>query len=361
MAEELKMDNIKISIVLPVYNTGEYLKTGLNSLINQTLNDIEIICVNDGSTDNSLDTLRYYQKLDQRIIVLSQKNSGAGVARNRGANASHGKYIIFLDPDDFFELNMLEKLYNKMEATNADICIFQGFYYNDKTKEVKSSPVELLRKEYIPKKEIFSYKDIPENIFTITTGGAWNKIFRNNFIKCNNIKFQALKNTNDFYFTFTAMVCAKAITILNEPLIYYRRNVDSSLQSTKQNYPVEFFKALDTLYDKLNELKIYEDVKKSFQTRALISANWNLKSIKNREAAELVYNKIKHEVIKKYNVLSGDINDYPPFAAHAFINFKLISELEFNEYHERTLKYKLVSKFHVIFNKLKHFYKLKLK
>lgn len=173
----------KISIVLPVYNTGEYLNKGIESLLKQTLKDIEIICVNDGSTDNSLQILLDYQNKDNRIVVVSQKNCGAGVARNSGLKIAKGKYVIFLDPDDFFELNMLEKLYLRMELTNAEVCIFQGFYYDNKTKEIITSPVELLREECIPNQDVFSYRDIPNEIFTITTGGAWNKIFRNDFIK----------------------------------------------------------------------------------------------------------------------------------------------------------------------------------
>ena len=114
----------KISIIVPVYNVEKYLKECLDSLINQTLEDIEIICINDGSTDNSLAILEEYQKKDSRIKVFSQKNQGVSAARNLGIEKATGEYLTFLDSDDRLELNTCEILYKETIAKNSDFLFF---------------------------------------------------------------------------------------------------------------------------------------------------------------------------------------------------------------------------------------------
>lgn len=101
----------KVSVVIPVYNVADYLSECLNSILNQTLEDIEVICVDDGSTDGSLDILRHYEEHDMRLQVLTQKHMTAGAARNTGLDRARGEYVIFLDADDFFAPDMLEKTY----------------------------------------------------------------------------------------------------------------------------------------------------------------------------------------------------------------------------------------------------------
>ena len=116
---------IKISVIIPVYNVEQYLPKCLDSVLNQTLKDIEIICINDESPDNCAQILEEYQKRDSRIIILNQKNSGQGSARNRGLEIAKGKYIQFLDSDDFYEPTCCEEMYNLMEQhKDIDVACF---------------------------------------------------------------------------------------------------------------------------------------------------------------------------------------------------------------------------------------------
>ena len=115
----------KVSVVVPVYNAEKTIGQALECLTKQTLKDIEIICINDGSKDKSLKILKQWAKKHDNIRIYSQKNKGAGAARNRGLDLANGKYIIFLDADDLFKYNMLEKLYTKAEKTKSDITIFE--------------------------------------------------------------------------------------------------------------------------------------------------------------------------------------------------------------------------------------------
>ena len=128
------MDTPKISVIIPVYNAEKYLEKCLDSILQQTFREIEVICVDDGSQDASKQILRRYASQDARVIVVEQKNMYAGVARNRGMELAKGKYLIFLDADDFFHPDMLRRAYACSEQYRADITIFNVKCFSDQTK-----------------------------------------------------------------------------------------------------------------------------------------------------------------------------------------------------------------------------------
>ena len=139
MANEVeRMSEIKVSIVMPVYNVQSYLDECLDTLQNQTLKEIEIICVDDGSTDLSPEILKKHQKADSRIKIITQHNSGAAVARNKGFEQVQGEYVLFLDSDDFYKDNMLEVAYKKACASKADITVFRTDEYDAQKKNLQS-------------------------------------------------------------------------------------------------------------------------------------------------------------------------------------------------------------------------------
>ena len=125
----------KISIIMPVYNCENYLSECLDTLINQTLKEIELICVDDESTDSSLKILKEYQKKDPRIKVIKKKHSNAGESRNIGMEKAKGEYFLFLDSDDFFDLDLCKKTYERAKANDLDILLFGAYTYDNQTKE----------------------------------------------------------------------------------------------------------------------------------------------------------------------------------------------------------------------------------
>ena len=174
----------KVSVIVPVYNTSAYLRECLDSIINQTLKEIEVICVDDGSTDGSLDILKEYAKKDKRFTIITQQNTSAGAARNAGLVVAKGEYLSFLDSDDFFAPEMLEEMYNKALAVIADICICNSSRLEDNNISMNYELKTFLFKD----KPIFSYKNIPDYIFQISVAYQWDKIFKLNFIEKYNIK-----------------------------------------------------------------------------------------------------------------------------------------------------------------------------
>ncbi len=121
-----------ISVIIPVYNVEKYLSECLDSIINQTFRDLEIICINDGSTDNSISILNIYAKKDNRIIVIDKKNSGVSSARNDGISLSRGEYLFFIDSDDYIDLDFLEKFYKNAKDNNSDLVVLSSFWSLDK-------------------------------------------------------------------------------------------------------------------------------------------------------------------------------------------------------------------------------------
>ena len=181
----------KVSIIIPIYNNEKYLMESIDSVLNQTFQDFEIISINDGSTDNSLKILEEYAKKDSRIKIVTQENKGAGSARNEGLKLAKGEYLAFLDGDDFYNLDFLEKMLKKSIDTNSDIVICRANRFDTETGETSKINYSL-KTNFLPEKDVFSYKDIPDKIFNIAQNWNWNKVFKRDFIEKNNIKFQEI-------------------------------------------------------------------------------------------------------------------------------------------------------------------------
>ena len=229
----------KVSVIIPVYNVEKYLRECLDSVINQTLSDIEIICVNDGSTDNSLAILEEYAQKDTRIKIISKRNEGAGKARQAAIKKASGEYLAFLDGDDYYKSDFVEKMYASAKKNNSDITICNISKYNIKTN-VYTDISKSVSMQNIPTFEPFCAGDMPDYIFTSFQNWNWNKIYKRSFIEAENIHFQALHRTNDLYFTCCALVMAKRISTVKEPLVVYRIGMTDNSQSTNHLYPFDF-------------------------------------------------------------------------------------------------------------------------
>ncbi len=275
--------SLDISVVMPVYNSGKYLEQALYSLMGQTLGNMEIICVNDASTDDSAEILDRLSKKDSRIKVITQSHMGAGAARNTGLSAALGEYVIFLDSDDFFDSTLLEKTVGKGKKTQADAVLFGAKRYDDRTGETVDAPRYLWGK-LIPEKEVFSRKDMKGELFGLTTPPTWTKIFRRDFIIEQEICFQELPNSNDVRFVLTALAAGERIAVVLEDLVYYRVFREGSLQNKKDEAPLCFLDAYRAAYDELNRRGIYEDVEKGFCNMVLSGCVYNLNTLYSEKA-----------------------------------------------------------------------------
>lgn len=265
----------KVSVIVPVYNTEPYLRECLDSIINQTLREIEIICVDDGSTDGSPAILQEYEKKDDRIRVLTQSNLSAGAARNNGMRYATGEYLSFLDADDFFEPDMLEKAYTVAKKQMAEIITFRCDIYDEKNGRYKIRK-DSIRTENLPANRPFAGTEVKKDFFRTFVGWTWDKLFLREYILENQIRFQEQRTSNDMLFTYFALAKSQRITVTEEVLAHHRTHVNTSLEATRSKSWDCFYKGLCALKTALKDADLYAHYERDFVNYSLNFSLWNL-------------------------------------------------------------------------------------
>ena len=248
----------KLSIIIPIYNVGDYISECLDSILTQSFKDYEVICVNDGSTDNSLEVLNDYKKRDERIVILDKANEGSGIARNCGLGIARGEYVFFVDSDDMLVSGALKLIVDAADAKQTDILIFGAYSYYNGKKKLGGYSADKLPKKYLNK--IFCSKDVVNRIFKFPST-AWTKLYRRDFLIKNNIKFQDIRAGQDQLLFFHSMIKAKRIALLPKNLYCYRKNRQGAVTANKkkQNYsPIYVFSAIEKL---LKDEGVFEEYK----------------------------------------------------------------------------------------------------
>ena len=223
--------NPKISIIMPIFNAAAFLDDTLCHLKKQTLQDFEIICVDDDSTDHSLSVLQKAAEQDRRIIALHQSHKGAGAARNFGFSYARGEYAIFLDSDDQFSPVLLEKLYAAITEAQADIAACNFSCFDGNGKETQHEGVHV---KWIPNGlKVFSYRDTPDYIMRVIHPTPWNKLYRTAFIREKGLKFDEISSTNDIAFAAVSVAAAERVVRVPESLVRYRIGHEGTITSGK--------------------------------------------------------------------------------------------------------------------------------
>lgn len=340
-----EQNNIKVSVVMPIYNAQEYLEQSLDSVLQQTLQEIEIICVDDGSTDGTQEILCAFQQKDSRIKVLRQENKYAGAARNLGLEHASGKYVIFWDADDLFETTVLEKLFERAESVEAQICICNAKRYDNRSGKTLPSRLYLDMK-YVPEKDVFSRKDIPGFIFNISSNVPWNKLFLREFILDHKLRFQPLRQANDVYFVMIAMYRAERITVWNEPLISYRWANEKSLTGKVTDTKFCSFDAFWSVLEELQKDPQFDStLRQSFDNKAvgpLLTALRTQKS--SRDYAE-VYRAYREELFPRLGLFDREETYF--YKARHFQDLDKMKQCEYEEfllYQAQDLEYRLIVK-----------------
>lgn len=257
----------KVSVVIPVYNVEDYLEECLESIINQTLKDIEIICINDGSTDNSLKILEDYAEKDGRIKIYSQENSGLSASRNQGIKLSRGEYIYFIDSDDYLELETLQELYVMSKSLDLDILIFKLINFYDDTREKYTTNYYEMSflKPYEGK--IFNFDTIGGRILDIAVSVP-GKFFKKSLIF--SMKFPEGLIFEDNLFFAEAMLKAKNVSFLDKHF-YNRRIRSGSITNTKTIKFADTIIIANRIMDLFKEFRSYDKFKKRLIEKKIYS------------------------------------------------------------------------------------------
>jgi glycosyltransferase involved in cell wall biosynthesis len=248
----------KVSIIVPVYNVETYLDTCVESLLCQSLRDIEIILIDDGSQDRCPEMVDEYATNDSRIIAIHQKNGGVSAARNTGLDCATAPYVMFCDPDDFYDANMCELMLDSIESSTADIvaCGTKILYEIDELYKAADERYYSLKFEGLKES-----KELSERACDVS---CWNKIFRRSIITEHGLRFPAGLKFEDFYFFHAYMVYAKQIFFLKEKLHNYRRRVGSIMNQTfnsRRTSSLDHLKCSILLWDLFKKEGILEERK----------------------------------------------------------------------------------------------------
>lgn len=302
----------KLSVIVPVYNVGKFLPKTLYCLINQTYKNIEIICVNNGSTDNSLSIIKEYANKDSRIKIINENKVGLSEARNIGLRIATGDYVAFLDSDDWVNQDFYEKLIARLENDNSDIAIGQVYYHY--------SVDDIKKRDYVNKMNFEVKNSVVDSIedkqYIIKACACWNKVYRKNLIKKNNLLFPKDLYIEDVLFTFETTVLAKRISMVKDAVMYYRQQPKSIMKKARTSkIPFDIFK----IYDKCEQFlrianvdkeskKKYKDILDDFEVANIFG--WFLKT--SDEHKPEFFKKMKKK-FRKINLINNDFSDAKVF------------------------------------------------
>jgi len=227
---------VKVSVVMPVYNGEDYLAESIECILNQTLDDLELICVDDGSADSSLEILNGFAAKDKRVRVYHQENRGGGAARNRALEYATGEYVYFMDADDLLKDCALEKLYDLCSDKNLDFTIFKAINYDEDTDRYYETPDYSMAKiAEFAKGKVFSFEDLGDLIFNITVT-PWSKFYNLDFVKKSGAQFAEGLIFHDNVFFWEMLFNSKRIYFLDEFLYTRRRHSASSTGAGDKRY-----------------------------------------------------------------------------------------------------------------------------
>ncbi|MBT2689225.1 glycosyltransferase family 2 protein [Bacillus sp. ISL-47] len=282
-----------VSIIVPIYNSEVYLDKTITSILSQTYKNLEILLINDGSIDNSLDIITRYKNKDSRIKVFSHQNSGQSFTRNKGIENCTGDFLVFLDSDDWIEEHFIEKMYTKISEGKSDIVVCD--YYISYPNETKKMSYNL--SGYFKGDESFRLMLNSEISHT-----CWGKMYKTSLIKKSKVFFPVGKTNEDLFTVSIWFLLAKKVTFLNEALITSRDREGSITNSFSQKF-IDLLFILKLLKDYLIEKKLYQkfenDYKKKYQKMILYLANYGVR-MKRIDFIK--------EVIRMSNVPIGQFN-----------------------------------------------------
>ena len=325
-----------ISAVIPLFNSKEQFQQCIESLLDQSFADFEIIVVDDGSTDGSYELAKRYAENDHRIIVYQQKHSFAGTARNLGISKAKGDYIIFLDSDDFFDPFLFEKAYIRITEVNADICCFRAFSLNNETGKISKLP-HTCRTKLCPTSSTFNRTSNSRYLYCFTTPAPWTKLFKRSFIEENNLRFQETRSANDFCFVHTALSVASRITVLDEYLVTYRQHNSTSLQATQGKDPLAFYQALTALMCQLKERGLYGELRHTFENTALDFCMYNLRTLRyDAKAQRKVFDFLKDTGLEELGLSDKPKSHFYIYPDSRYDDYLLVRTGDFEQYRQAT-------------------------
>lgn len=264
-----------LSVILPVYNAASFIRETVDSILAQSFGDFELLCIDDGSTDDTPSLLEDYAQSDNRIRIIRQENGGPGAARNTGLDNARGEYVYMLDSDDLYDQKMFETMYQRAIETGADTVVCRSTLFDDASgKDLESSWV--IKSNQLPASDTFTPHEMQDYVFTAFMGWPWDKLYKRSFIEKNHLRYPGLNNSEDLYLVFLSIAKSSVISVVDEPLIRHRMNRNGSVSASRANAPLDFYKSICLLKATLDKDGLLDKYSWSFYNWALEYLVWNI-------------------------------------------------------------------------------------
>ena len=317
---------------MPIYNAGEYLSRAIGDVLSQSFTDLELICVDDGSTDNSDSIIRSFMRKDDRVKMITRRNGGPSMARNAGLTEAVGDYIIFLDADDFYEKDLLSSLYEVAERDSLDVAVARFDIYND-SQDKYTMPMEEPHSGIFVPGGVTSKNEHPDFILSSTTGYVWNKLFRASFIRNMEISFDPeLYVFEDVYFVCSALALAERVGRIESVLIHHRVYSEQSRARLFRKY----YSQVPIIYKKLKSFLmqrgLYIPLKRGYLN---FSAGrcYRIYNLLWEDGKERLWNMLHDGYYAEFDWHTHEKTDFESLEVYEFVaNVALYS---YSEYHAR--------------------------
>ena len=269
-------------MIITASDAERVLPAFLDSIIGQTLQDVEIICVDTGSTDRTWEILGEYEIKEPRLRRIQNNDRNKGAARNLGMESAEGKYLFFADTDCRFDPEMLHDAVACAETDQADVVVFDGREYDQKSRAFTQTGA-FLQTTLLPDKRPFRCSDIPDRTLRFTGCSTWNKLFRSEFIRKEGLSFRAPENTEDVFFVFMAMILAQRISCVDKPYVSYRSSEWAAAPSSDERSLFSFAECILEIHKNLVSRGLLEKTEHAFIDKAIEMCSEALKKAEGQE------------------------------------------------------------------------------
>ena len=325
----------QVSVIIPVYNVEAYVEQCLQSMLDQSFSDWEAIVVNDGSTDRSADILERFARQDSRFKVITQENRGLGGARNTGLDQAQGKYILFLDSDDFLVQNGLEICYRAAEQDQLDIAIADFYEYQNASGQVRPVPkaLRLACKTAVDADKGDSPDEFAKMAFALPF--ACGKLIRRELIEKNHLRFMKGAVEDVPFTVFLAVQCKRIKILEGKYLFYYRTSRPGSISHQGAKMVLDGVMQFASLENNLKKIKVFEQAKETFWFNKMVLLIGDEKLFAGRlgnvppEVVQQVYNAIRPDMEALDPALFAKRNGWFRWKVKAFRQAVLTNDLEF--------------------------------
>lgn len=303
---------IEISVIMPVYNASRYLGEALQSILQQKYKEFELICINDASTDNTMDILYSYAHMDSRIkLLINEERMGAAYSRNKGIKEAVGDYVVFFDGDDIYDEELLELACQEIKRTDADIVLYEAMLVP--TEQIYEKRFKVRSDKFIEKycNNTFTPRECDPLVFSTWDASTQTKLYKRNFIISNQLEFQSLSCCNDVYFGYMALMLAdKVIMLYDRRVMYYTRVHNEISRISYNRNPMCAYYAMEKLAYELEKRGLFKELFRHYYCLLFGVLVTALTKAKIKEESENFYTFLKNEGMEKLTLLYRQKNLY---------------------------------------------------